>query len=145
MSPASSPNVTTIGAMDPQDRFAYFNNWGSCVDVNAPGVNILSAGLDNKTGASIRSGSSTAGPHVAGIMATLLSRRSYGQNTPNSNALAQITPLKLKTDLTYIASKDLIDEASLSLNTSNKIVYSGGARANYTEIIERGGWPECCN
>ena len=42
VSPASEPTVFTVGATDSSDKFATFSNYGSTVDANAPGVNILS-------------------------------------------------------------------------------------------------------
>lgn len=41
-SPASEPTVCTVGATDSSDRIASFSNYGSVVDIFAPGVSILS-------------------------------------------------------------------------------------------------------
>lgn len=41
-SPASEPTVFTVGATDSSDRLASFSNYGSVVDILAPGVSILS-------------------------------------------------------------------------------------------------------
>ena len=48
-SPASEPTVFTVGATDSSDRLATFSNYGTLVDVNAPGVNILSTWLAGGT------------------------------------------------------------------------------------------------
>jgi subtilisin family serine protease len=48
-SPASEPSAYTVGAMDSSDKFAYFSNFGSAVDILAPGVSILSTWLNNGT------------------------------------------------------------------------------------------------
>jgi subtilisin family serine protease len=42
-SPASEPTVCTVGATDVEDARAYFSNYGTGVDVFAPGVDVLSS------------------------------------------------------------------------------------------------------
>jgi subtilisin family serine protease len=64
-SPASAANVTTVAASDSSDTSAYFTNYGTCVEVYAPGVDITSAWLNG--GTNTISGTSMASPHVAGI------------------------------------------------------------------------------
>jgi len=48
-SPASEPTVFTVGATDSSDRLATFSNYGSVVDILAPGVSILSTWLNGGT------------------------------------------------------------------------------------------------
>ncbi len=71
-SPASVGTAMTIGATDPSDSRASFSNWGSCVDMFAPGVNITSAGLSGDAADATMSGTSMASPHVAGVAALYL-------------------------------------------------------------------------
>lgn len=69
-SPALVPVAITAGAIDPaNDTRAGFSNTGTCVDLFAPGVNILSAGITNDTATAVKSGTSMASPHVAGCAA----------------------------------------------------------------------------
>lgn len=74
-SPGSSKHAITIGASDIHDMTADFTNYGSCVDIFAPGVNILSAWNDNNF--KIASGTSMASPHVAGVMSLYLGFKRY--------------------------------------------------------------------
>jgi subtilisin family serine protease len=68
-SPASTPNAVTVAASTSSDYRASFSNYGSCVDLFAPGESILSA--LNGGGAGYKSGTSMASPHVAGAAAVL--------------------------------------------------------------------------
>ncbi|TFK45033.1 peptidase S8/S53 domain-containing protein [Crucibulum laeve] len=72
-SPASAENAVTVGASTLGDERAYFSNHGKCVDVFAPGLNILSTYKGSKTATSTLSGTSMASPHTAGLLAYLLS------------------------------------------------------------------------
>nr|WP_198162759.1 S8 family peptidase [Halobacillus mangrovi] len=70
--PASYENVIAVGAVDSNNDVAYFSNYGSWVDVTAPGVDIVSTVLRGKYDS--YSGTSMASPHVAGLAGLLASQ-----------------------------------------------------------------------
>lgn len=72
-SPARVTEALTVAAADRTDRRASFSNYGSVVDLFAPGVSITSAWKDNDTATYTGDGTSFAAPHVAGAAALYLS------------------------------------------------------------------------
>jgi aqualysin 1 len=75
VSPASTPGAITVaatGLSGGADVRAGFSNFGPCVDVFAPGVNITSAWIGSTTAINTISGTSMAAPHVAGLSALYL-------------------------------------------------------------------------
>ncbi|KAG6910443.1 hypothetical protein DXG01_010798 [Tephrocybe rancida] len=72
-SPAAAEKAVTVGASTLGDERAYFSNHGKCVDVLAPGLNILSTWTGSKNAVNTISGTSMASPHTAGLLAYLLS------------------------------------------------------------------------
>ena len=107
-SPASAPNAITVGATDINDGFASFSNFGSCVDINAPGVNITSAWIGGNTATNTISGTSMATPHVAGTIAL------YLQVNPTATAGQVDAALKANASTTSVPS-----------GTTNKFIYMG--------------------
>jgi len=72
-SPAGAVNAVTVGASTLGDERAYFSNHGKCVDIFAPGLNILSTWNGGNDTANTISGTSMASPHICGLLAYLLS------------------------------------------------------------------------
>jgi len=70
-SPGSAPAAFNVGSTTNQDARSSFSNFGSCIDIYAPGSNITSTWSNG--GFNTISGTSMAAPHVAGVSALYLS------------------------------------------------------------------------
>lgn len=71
-SPARVGPAITVGAISPQDKRAGFSNYGKCIDLFAPGVNVVSAGIESTTDTAEKDGTSMAAPYVTGVVAAFL-------------------------------------------------------------------------
>lgn len=92
-SPARVPVALTVGATTDADQRAAFSNYGTCVDLFAPGVNMLSDWYTTPTATAVRSGTSSAAPLVTGVAALCLEK--YPTASPEAVALtvlSQATP-----------------------------------------------------
>ena len=105
----TSNGVMTTAATDRNNQEATFSNFGSCVDVWAPGVSILSTKRGG--GTTTLSGTSMAAPHVGGTGALYLS-----SNTGASPASVE-SALKSSSKPTGTISKD---------TRQIRLVYAGG-------------------
>ncbi|KRE67892.1 serine protease [Arthrobacter sp. Soil761] len=110
-SPARVPGAVTVAASDSADKQASFSNFGSCVDLYAPGVGITSDYYTSTTATASMSGTSMAAPHTAGAAAVLLSQ---------NPALA---PADVAAALVANATSGVI--AGASAGTPNRLLYTG--------------------
>lgn len=88
ISPARVAEAITVGATDSADVRASFSNFGSVLDIFAPGTNILSAWIGSNTATNTISGTSMAAPHVTGVVAQYLQANKAA--TPSTIATAII-------------------------------------------------------
>ncbi|KAK6513542.1 hypothetical protein TWF281_005165 [Arthrobotrys megalospora] len=111
-SPASAPNAITVGAIDDWNFRAYFSNYGSRVDVFAPGVDILSAWWTSDTATRYLDGTSQAAPHVAGLAAYFISSKASYQS-----------PLTIANRIIATSQKGTI--WSVGAGSPNRLAYNG--------------------
>ncbi|MFB6832933.1 S8 family peptidase [Streptomyces hydrogenans] len=71
-SPSRVPEALTVASSTKDDEQSEFSNFGSVIDLYAPGSEITSAWNDSDTGVKTISGTSMASPHVAGAAALYL-------------------------------------------------------------------------
>jgi cerevisin len=134
-SPAAAENAVTVGASTLMDERAYFSNFGKCNDIFAPGLNILSTWKGSEHATNTISGTSMASPHIAGLLAYLLSLQ---PSKDSAFAVADITPKKLKANLISIATVGALTD--VPSNTKNVLAWNGGGSSNYTAILAQGGY-----
>ncbi|MFJ7777203.1 S8 family serine peptidase [Streptomyces yangpuensis] len=107
-SPSRVPEALTVASSTEDDQQSDFSNFGSVVDLYAPGSEITSAWNDSDTGVKTISGTSMASPHVAGAAALYLA--AHPSATPADTAAA----------LTGAATKGAIKNPSSG--TANKLL-----------------------
>lgn len=109
-SPASAANALTVGAIGGDDLRPAFSNYGSCLDVWAPGIAIASAANWDDTSSRVMNGTSMASPHVAGVAALYLA------NNPTAS------PSTVAQNIVNTASSGVIP--NIDAASPNKLVYS---------------------
>lgn len=98
-SPARVPSAITVGASDINDARAAFSNYGPEIDVFAPGVSITSAFIGSPNASATMTGTSMSAPHVAGLVAYLISEKGNLSPADMSSLLSQFA---IKNTLTNI-------------------------------------------
>jgi subtilisin family serine protease len=86
-SPARVANAITVSATGNTDAKASYANYGTCVDIFAPGNSILSAWYTGDTAGATISGTSMASPHVAGVAALYLQSNTTASPAAVSSAI----------------------------------------------------------
>jgi subtilisin family serine protease len=105
----ATTGVFTTASASKLDAKAGTSNWGTCVDGYAPGVGIKSATINS--GVAVKSGTSMASPHVAGVAALIK------QTNP------AWTPLSIETYIKWVATQNAISGNVGA--TPNRLLYKG--------------------
>lgn len=130
LSPGSAKEAITIGASNPDDTYASYSNYGSCVDLISPGTGIPGAYFSSDTAERLMTGTSMAAPLVSGMVATFLSQY--------SNA----TPSQTRKVFECMSTKDTLKE--VPSNTVNRLVYNpanGGYDSKCTSMVQANSAP----
>jgi hypothetical protein len=108
--PALVPTAVTVGATNITDSMAFFSNYGSCLDLSAPGVEIGSVCVDrdcsSNTGIIYTDGTSVAAPHVSGVVALWLSQVASSYTNVPASVAAVTTALQCTTVQGRLKLKD---------------------------------------
>ncbi|GAB3696935.1 S8 family serine peptidase [Mariniluteicoccus flavus] len=117
--PAELPGVLTVSAIAQNGLKANFSNYGlGVIDVAAPGRAILSTTLNGTYG--LKSGTSMASPHAAGVLALLKSTH------PNATPAQLIAMIKQQADDRPCAPTDRPTDQTCTGTTANNSFYGEG-------------------
>jgi subtilisin family serine protease len=111
-SPARVPAAITVGATQIDDAKASFSNYGTCLDIFAPGVGITSSWGSGNTATNTISGTSMATPHVVGAAALILA------------ANPTFTPAQVRDKMVADATSGKV--TSPGTGSPNKLLFVGG-------------------
>ena len=115
-SPARAAAAVTVGSTTSTDARSSFSNYGTCLDIFAPGSSITSAWYTSSTATNTISGTSMASPHVAGALAL------YLQTNPTASAA-------------------IARDALVAASTPNKVTSAGTGSPNRLLYSLFGGSP----
>ncbi|PPR01533.1 hypothetical protein CVT24_001845 [Panaeolus cyanescens] len=110
-SPARAPSAITVGASDINDSRSSFSNYGSVVDVFAPGTSITSTWIGSTSATNNISGTSMATPHVAGLVAYLISKD------------GNVSPSAMETKIKNLSTKNAL--SNIPSGTVNYLAFNG--------------------
>lgn len=118
-SPARVPAAITVASSDINDSFSNFSNFGSCVDVVAPGGELRSAWIGGPNASALGSGTSMASGLVAGLVANQMS---FGYQTVPALTAAM-------TSTAVSGALSAVPAGTPNLLVRNTIAFSSGGTA----------------
>lgn len=111
-SPASAPDAVTVAAISRSNARASFSNYGSVVDIFAPGEQVLSAWIGSNSATNTISGTSMATPHVTGLVIYLMGLRNLA------------TPAAATAELKRLATRNVVTNVA---GSPNLLAYNGNS------------------
>lgn len=139
-SPASVPTAITVASSDQGDGFSSFSNFGSCVDVVAPGGLVQSSWTGGANASAVGSGTSMASGLVAGLVANHMS---FGYQTP-ATLKAEIVGKAVSGVLTAVpaGTPNLLVQNTVTLATGgtatgslyNRVTLPGGTAPDQVSV-----------
>ena len=115
VSPASTPSAITVGGTARGDRVYARTSGGSCVDILAPGEDVLVADFTSENGTFFANGTSFAAPIVSGVLAMHLQERP-------SLSVQDLTQLLIDTSQKEVLDFSLLVPLGLAKTTPNRLV-----------------------
>jgi aqualysin 1 len=113
-SPARVGAAITVGSSTQSDARSSFSNFGSVVDIFAPGSGITSAWATSNTATNTISGTSMATPHVAGVAARYLQTHTTASAATVRNAI--------------VAAANLNRLSGIPTGTANRLLFWSGTQ-----------------
>lgn len=110
VSPARAASAITVGSTTSGDVRSSFSNYGTCVDIFAPGSSITSSWYTSDSATNTISGTSMASPHVAGVAAL------YLQGNPGASAATVTNAIKTSASTGKLTS--------IGTGSPNSLLYS---------------------
>ncbi|WZH49470.1 peptidase S8/S53 domain-containing protein [Fusarium acuminatum] len=112
-SPGSAPSAITVGSIDGAGYRSIWSNYGTLVDIFAPGSDILSAWHLSDSSSKYDSGTSMAAPHVAGLAAYFIAKEGLRGSTAVTKRI--------------IAAADT-SGVGFAFGSPERIAYNGGSK-----------------
>ena len=110
--PGAASEAIAVGSIDSGDVRASYSNFGSCVDIWAPGSAISGAYNGDDTSYTLKWGTSMASPMVAGAAALYLQRHQTA------------TPAQVRAEILRGATNGALDTATLEPGSPNKLLFA---------------------
>lgn len=130
--PCSYGSVICVGSLNPDGSLSHFSNYGSGVDIAAPGLSILSTYPEelrpirfrSYLGYEYLSGTSQATPLVAGAVAELLSR-GIAKNEIYAKLILSARPVQKPTALFQVFASGVSETFKADQDPLEKYIFSG--------------------
>ncbi|XP_072170395.1 aqualysin-1-like [Diadema setosum] len=97
--PGNIDAVITVGNTQSDDTMRSSSNYGTCVDILAPGTSITSASHSSDSGSAVKTGTSMACPHVAGAAAILMANKNIPPSSVSATLVSEASSNKISGDL----------------------------------------------